>query len=79
MSGVYCPNCGKLHESAGKFYVFCRNDLESLILEYNNQRLPVNLNFQHLKIKQILKDSLIFLKDYFEPRFLIFLEISLLS
>ena len=43
MSGLYCPNCGKLHESAEKFCMFCGDNLESLILEYKNQRLPVKI------------------------------------
>ena len=42
MSGVYCSNCGKLHESNNKECLFCGHNLEKEILRYKQKRLPVD-------------------------------------
>ena len=42
MSGVYCSNCGKLHESNNKECQFCGKNLEKEILRYKQKRLPVD-------------------------------------
>lgn len=41
MSGVFCPNCGNKHEKSGKFCQFCGANLEEVIMDYKNDRLPV--------------------------------------
>jgi hypothetical protein len=41
MSGVFCPNCGNKHEKSGKFCQYCGANLEEVILDYKNERLPV--------------------------------------
>ena len=46
MSGIYCPQCGKLHESEGKFCEYCGYDLEDVILQYKDKRLPVRFQYE---------------------------------
>ncbi|MHA1953502.1 MAG: zinc-ribbon domain-containing protein [Candidatus Heimdallarchaeaceae archaeon] len=41
MSGVFCPNCGNKHEKSGKFCQYCGANLEDVIMDYKNDRLPV--------------------------------------
>jgi uncharacterized OB-fold protein len=38
---VFCPECGKAHESESKFCQYCGYDLEAAILRYKNKRLPI--------------------------------------
>ena len=41
MSGVFCPNCGKKHDTTGKYCQYCGQDLEEVIMRYKNENLPV--------------------------------------
>lgn len=41
MSEIFCPNCGSKHTAKGQFCEFCGHDLESVIVQYKNDKLPV--------------------------------------
>ena len=41
MSEIFCPNCGSKHTAKGKFCEYCGHDLESVIVQYKNDKLPV--------------------------------------
>lgn len=44
MSGLFCPNCGKQHNTSERYCSFCGEDLSEAILQYKDKRLPVKLN-----------------------------------
>ncbi len=52
MSGVFCPNCGKQHESKERFCEFCGEDLSDVIIQYKNKKLPVKLEYNEPKLKE---------------------------
>lgn len=44
MSELICPKCGKKHDSSEKNCMYCGENLEDLIVQYKNDRLPVKLS-----------------------------------
>ena len=44
MSEILCPKCGKKHDSTEKTCMYCGENLEDLIIQYKNDRLPVKLS-----------------------------------
>ena len=43
---VYCPSCGKIHETESKFCEYCGEDLEAVILKFKTKRLPIKYDVE---------------------------------
>ena len=57
MSGLFCPNCGKQHNTPERYCSFCGEDLSEAILQYKNKRLPVKLNHTAPENKAELQEN----------------------
>ena len=59
MSDLICPKCGKIHDSTEKNCAYCGENLEDLIVQYKNNRLPI-------KLSEPLPERRIMSKDEYE-------------
>ncbi|MHA1200544.1 MAG: zinc-ribbon domain-containing protein [Candidatus Heimdallarchaeaceae archaeon] len=44
MTGIFCPSCGKEHQTNDRYCTYCGADLENVILKFKGERLPVSYN-----------------------------------
>ena len=46
MKELYCPKCGKKHDSANKHCQYCGEDLEFIILKLKQKHLPIKYQIE---------------------------------
>ena len=44
MAEIFCPSCGKEHQSNNRYCTYCGADLENVILKFKEKQMPVSYN-----------------------------------